>query len=530
MEKAKTPYKNKVLRTVLIFLAVCMAIFLFLQLQARNAVEQFLERKIPSHVKLKYEDLEVSFLSGTVHFSNIGVQLSDRDTTLIHTDMKAENLDINGIGYWQFFINSTIKADRVALKSPQIAHYASKLLSKENNDQNEPQGVVNLLKDIIIGEIAITDGSFDMTKKEDDSLEVQARNINFTLLNGRTNPEIITKKIPLEYEDYEFAADKIFVDLGAYETVTADKLSITRTDALLKNTVLKSKYSKADLSREIRKEHDHLDLRIPEFRLKGIAFGFEKRKFFFFSKFGEILDPVLTIYRDKLVGDDTEPKRMYSTMLREIPVHIAIDSLSLNGGKVRYEENSTYETKAGSLFFDALSMNVYDINNRHPDGEKTVAKINGNLMGEAPISLDYRFDTNRKDDAFTLTGALSGLNGERVNSFLRPNLNAQITGEVNELYFTVSGNNLGANGDMKMRYSDLEFEILKKDRLGVNKVLSAIGNLFVNDGSDADANGYRYGNITVERDPTKSFLNFIWIITQDGLLSTLTGNGKKKDK
>lgn len=525
MEKVKKGFRNRALIVILFVTAVLLAVFLYLQLQAKSTVEQFLEKKLPSHIKLNYKDLNISLLTGNVHFSNIIVHLLDRDSTLVHTDIKADKLNVNGLGYWQFFIKNMVKADEVVLESPHVMHYASRIPAKEDN---EPQGVVNLLKDIAIGKVTIANGSFDMTKKENDSLQIKARNINFTLLEGRTGPEIITRKIPLEYRDYEFSAENLFVDLGAYETVTADTLLITETDALLKNTILKSKYTKTTLSRAVEKEHDHLVFRIPEFRLNGIDFGFEEGLFFFSSRFLEIDSPDLSIYRDKLVADDNTTKRMYSTMLREIPIHLDIDSLAIRNGKVRYEENSNYETKAGSLSFDELDISIFNINNKYPEGEKTMAKIKGNLMGVAPIALEYRFDMNHIDDAFLLTATLFDLNGAHVNSFLRPNLNTQISGMVNELYLTVSGNNMSAVGDMKMKYKDLEFEILKKDRLRINKLLSAIGNLFVNDGSDADAHGYRYGTIEVERDPRKSFFNFIWIATQDGLLSTLTGDGKKK--
>ncbi|QCW98627.1 hypothetical protein FGM00_00260 [Aggregatimonas sangjinii] len=525
MGKRHRNYRNRILKIGAFITVAFVAVFVLLQLQAKNMVADFLQRKIPSHIKLNYESLEVSLLSGNIHFSDISMQLLDRDSTLVHTDITAENLNIEGIGYWQFFIKNTIKADEVSLKSPYVTHFASRVLPK---DQNEPEGLVNLLKDIVIGKIGLTNGSFDLTKKQNDSFRTKARNINFTLLNGRTGPDIIVKKIPLEYGDYEFEAAQIFVDLGDYETATADTLLITKTDVLVKNTRLTSKYSKAALSRAIAKEHDHIDLHIPEFRLKGIKLGFESNRFFFFSQYGEIDNPDLTVYRDKMVSDDFSSKRMYSAMLREIPIHIAIDSLNMKEGKVRYEENSTYETKAGSLYFDALDGTMYNINNGYPEGEKTLANLKGNLMGTAPISLEYRFDMNRKDDAFTLKATLFSLDGERVNSFLRPNLNTQITGTINELYLTASGNNLKARGDMKMKYNDLKFEILKKDRLHINKLLSAIGNLFVNDGSDTDAAGYRYGTIDVERDQSKSFFNFIWKITQDGLLSTLTGDGEKE--
>ena len=66
----------------------------------------------------------------------------------------------------------------------------------------------------------------------------------------------------------------------------------------------------------------------------------------------------------------------------------------------------------------------------------------------------------------------------------------------------------------------------KKDN--VNKFLTTIGNLFVNDGSKTDEDGYRHGTINVNRNQTKSFFNYLWLNVQDGLISTLTGNGEKK--
>jgi hypothetical protein len=78
-----------------------------------------------------------------------------------------------------------------------------------------------------------------------------------------------------------------------------------------------------------------------------------------------------------------------------------------------------------------------------------------------------------------------------------------------------------------MNYENFRFRVLKKDRMGVNKLLTFVGNIFTNDGSRTDKSGYRYGEIYAERDNTKSFFNYLWINVMDGIVSTLTGNGKK---
>ncbi|WFO14783.1 hypothetical protein M601_012620 [Cellulophaga baltica 4] len=62
----------------------------------------------------------------------------------------------------------------------------------------------------------------------------------------------------------------------------------------------------------------------------------------------------------------------------------------------------------------------------------------------------------------------------------------------------------------------------------MNKFLTTVVNLFTNDGSNTDEYGFRHGQIKVERDPTKSFFNYLWINVKDGILHTMVGNGKKE--
>ena len=95
------------------------------------------------------------------------------------------------------------------------------------------------------------------------------------------------------------------------------------------------------------------------------------------------------------------------------------------------------------------------------------------------------------------------------------------------MYFTFYGNNIASKGEMKMKYDDFEFKILRQNSFKINKVLTAIGNIFINDGSNTNSNGFRFGEINAERDTTKSFFNYLWINVKSGVVNTLTGNGKK---
>ncbi len=49
------------------------------------------------------------------------------------------------------------------------------------------------------------------------------------------------------------------------------------------------------------------------------------------------------------------------------------------------------------------------------------------------------------------------------------------------MYFTFYGDINESKGEMKMKYEDFKFKILRKNSFKINKVLTAIGNIFVND-------------------------------------------------
>lgn len=126
-----------------------------------------------------------------------------------------------------------------------------------------------------------------------------------------------------------------------------------------------------------------------------------------------------------------------------------------------------------------------------------------------------------------VSGQFKNFNAKIANTFFESNLNAKAEGKIEQIYFTFNGNNFNSEGDLKMKYEDFKFEILNKKNK-VNKLLTTIGNLFINDGSKTDKDGYRHDKIAVERTKNKSFFNYLWINVEDGLISTLTGDGEKK--
>ncbi|SDE85499.1 hypothetical protein SAMN05421636_10860 [Pricia antarctica] len=517
--------KSPIILFISVLLVVIVVGIAIAQLMAKSAISDFLVRKLPPQIQLEYKNMNVNILTGTIGIKDISLDFYDSDSMLLNTSVRMDAISLEGLGYWDFLLFNKINARQLLLEHPQVRYYPYRLLTEKNA---EPEGVVKLRRAIAIGKLSVEEGRLDLLQQDKDSIALSIKNVNFFVANARTGSELITKKIPVEYGNYELTADSLYVNLGSYEKLDVTTLLWNQDQAKVTGLQLHSKYDKEELSQHLTTERDHINLKIPEMDLDSIRFGFEKDTFFIRTATGTIRKPNLEMYRDKLIADDNTTKKLYSRMMRELPIHIDVPKFEILDGKIRYSERVADVTDPGKLSFDKVNATLSNISNIYPSGGKTSIKAKTQFMGDADMTLDWSFDVNRTNDAFLAAGTVTNFNTTSINPFLVSNLRAKASGTIDQLYFTVSGNAVSSAGDMRMKYDDFRFQVLKKDRSEINKFLTVVGNLFVNSGSNTNAEGFRYGSIDAERDPTKSFFNYLWLNVRDGTISVLTGDGEKE--
>jgi len=518
--------RTKSLKFVLIAVIGLVLVIAVLQWRAEFMVKDFLNRKLPKHLSLSYDDLNINIIKGNIYFENLSLEISNRDSISIHSSFKAKSLHIEDFGYTQFFFNNTIDIELFELQEPDLSYYPYKYTPAK---KSKKQGVVNLLKTIIIRRIALNQGSLLVMKDTKDSIALALKNYDFELLGGKTDPELITHKIPISYTDYSFHGNDIFADLGQYERLIVKEVETSENTLQVRDITLTSKYDKQELSKHISIERDYVLLIVPEVAINDFDFGFEGDRFGVTVASSKMSDPSLELYRDKRQNDDNSRKTLFSKLLRELPINLIVERFEISNGYVSYEEKMSDKSKAGRLIFENLNADISKISNIGGPDLFTEVKTSSNVMGNGELQLNWSFNVSDQTDAFVASGSLRNLLAENLNSFLEPNLRTRAKGTIDEMYFTFHGDSKKSKGDLKMKYHDFKFQILDKDRLGINKFLSHIGNLFINDGSQTDVEGFRHGKIDVERAADKSFFNYLWLNLQDGMVSTLTCNGKKDD-
>ncbi len=519
--------KKIIISVLAIVVLVVAGSLLFLHIKAGELVADYVAKKIPSHIQLEYGKLSVDLFSGTLEVGELSLQISERDSLFKTTEITTEKLTMEGLDFWDFYMRNQIEVDEISINKPVYRHFSR---VKAPSTDTTSQGVVTLLKKIHIKKIIVDDGQFVLMDEQQDSTKLVASDIAFELLDGRTDPDQITRKMPFTYEAFTFTSNNIFVDLGPYEILQIAELDIRNQHITIEDLSLNSKFTRAELSGRAEVERDHISLEIPETSIANVTFGFHGPRFFANSDSVFIRQPRLEMFRDKGLPDDVSIKKLYTEMLRGLAVDIETQLISIRDGYVKYEEKINENSKAGGIFIDDIDLSVRGLDNQMRDSTGQLLKLNATakLMGSAQVELLWDLQIFDPNDHFLITGSISDFRCSEADLFIRPMLGVEAEGYIHKMYFTFEGDKNSSAGEMKMNYQDFKFMVLAKDGRRVNKFLTAIGNLFINDGSRADEEGFRFGTISVERNKTKSFFNYIWINIREGIMNTITGKGKEE--
>ncbi len=329
-----------------------------------------------------------------------------------------------------------------------------------------------------------------------------------------------------EKQELKLELDKVNFAIGDYEKLSLAKLSFRNSNAKIDGFAIETIYDISQLSKIRSTERDHYKFSVDLLSLNQLNFSKENGDSLYIKGTNILMDSLnLEIYRDKTLADDLTVKKYYGEMLRSIPAKMKIDSISIANSSIVYTEKISNDLRAENIYFNNIEGKITDLSS-YIDKDINL-ELKGLLMGEAPVDINYSVNPTDTDENFLVSGSMHNLDTEAINPFLKISMKAVAEGKVDRTYFTFGGNAYAASGDIKMEYENLHFKFLDKDLLKIKKVVSFVVNLFVNDGSKSNSKGFRFGTIDTEPDKTKSFTNYVWVCIRDGILDTITGNGKK---
>ena len=494
---------------------------------ATSKLENFLKSELPENLSVEYKSLEVSILNREVLMVQPKVVNHNILTSKTNVQVELDTLKISGFGLWRYLFKDHIHVDKIQLRSPKVLYNHNNQIAK-NRDEKAP--LDPLKQEIKIDQFNIQNAEISIREMPTDSLMFHTERLTANVMDIRLDSVSIKQRIPFNYDAYNLTFKDVFYSMGEFENLTLASVNITQDKAELDQLKLFTKYSKAKFDQMLSIERDHFDVSMASLIIENQKFGYEMDSVFYFkSPKIRLHSPTMHIYRNKLIADDLTSKNLYGSILRALNFNLTLRTIFLENATIVYSEKVNPDMGAGDLSFTKLNAEINNISNTYSESEKTTLDIDAIFMARTPLKVQWEFDVNNRHDAFLFKVDLGKLPSPDLNPFSQPNLKVKLEGELLQTYATVSGDSNTSRVDMRAKYEDFKVEILDGDGKKKNKVLSAIANLFIAKDSDKASDGFREGNKEgIKRDHTKSIFNFLWISIKAGLVSVLTGDGKKK--
>jgi hypothetical protein len=503
---------------------VCIAAVIIANHVVKDKLVSFLENDLPPHISQSHKKVNLHLLDGSITIEALELSVRNRDSALVYSNLKFDALLIKDFSYWDYLFKDEMHFKSVEVSAPRINYYEKKKLKTADSTSNPHP---DLAKVVRIDKLQINNAdvySFDDTS---DSTALYAKDLTLTIRDIYLDSTTLKRKNPVNFSGYELEADSLFKKLNHYENLYAGPFSVQNGTATFNDIILKTKYSRAQHSRMLNTELDHVDLTVDRVTVKGFDFGFNQEQFYVKSSALTISDPKLNIYRNKLLPDNTERKSLYSERLRELPIALSVDTIQVENAYIKYAEKVHAENPPGSIHFDAAFGTFYNVGNTYGK-TNTQIDIRAQFMSTSLLKANWQFNVADPADALTFEGDLAHIDSDELNSFTVPNLRLKLEGEIQQTYFTINGNDINSQVDMQMKYDEFKIKLIKKNGREEKDLLSALANLFIKKNSNDDGKLFRQGEGTVTRVQSKSFFNYLWLNVEKGMKSCLTGPGVER--
>ncbi len=521
---------NKQKRTLLIIIGIITSIVLIVSFYANsfveNKIEALIKDKMPSYIENTYQSISVNVLSGSVTINKPSFLIKLKDSTIIQSNIKMKSLVVGEVSYWDYLMNDEIHIGKIKFNQLDIIHYKDRMNPKADSTSKKP---LKLPKDIVINIIDINNTSLTIIENKKDSTLLSFSNASISIEDILINEQTLLEKTPVKYEAISVEADSIFFKAGKFENLTVNNFKFKDNSLSLNGIHFKTKYSEKELSRIIKTERDHINVEVEDLKINNLDIGFINDSLYVKSNLIIISEANAKFYRDKLVENDLKVKKLYSKSIRELPLKLTIDSISILKSNLVYREKVHIENPAGVLNIKNITAGITNISNTYKYPTKTEIIVDATFMKDTPIKVNWNFDVNKKNDAFTFVGYAGKLKASDINVFLTPLLNIKLEGEIVKSSFKIVGDYNQSEIKLSQDFKDMALTVLNKKKQK-NKFLSSVANMFIHETSNKD--GAVYHNVTTQttRDKTKSFFNYLAKNLKASLLINFTHKNNKVTK
>lgn len=467
--------------------------------------------------RLSFESLSVNVWTNQAIIRN--PQWETRTESKGSKDIRIEEVKMSGFAFGPYLFGGQIEIGELTIIRPEAIFIAAETDSTEVHHEVSPPISI---KDILINNIVVIDGALDYFRNDSMELAFSCRFPRMELEDLRIDSSTLGRPLPFDYGDYNVRANSLFYRMSELYNLEVKHATGKNQHLTLDTLTIKSPYDKYAFQSHIAHERSWVDLTIPFTEIEGIRWDINSDTTVFAATKIMLSDGDLYLYKDNRLPDYPFSKPLYSRLVRELPIHLDVDSIEVRDADITFQLQTKQEPPPGNVYFRGINGQIATVTNvgmNKPGFPRTDISADARFMKESNIHLDWTMDISSEVDSFYISGSLSRIGAEGINYFLTPTMNMTTEGAIDRLDFNFAADNAYAGGDMYINYDALRINLLKKDGRERSRWISDVLNFILKNRLDGPV---EKKGLRVERNQTKSFWSYLWEMVKGGTLETIT--------
>jgi len=500
--------------------------------------------------RIEFTRVNTNFLLGNASVSDVKIIPDTNIFNKLITLKRAPNniyevslnkLTIRNFHPWRIYRDKKLNVGQLLFEHPKVVMINRQFDFNENRpprpNKSPFEYISKFLKEVSVDQINLKDVSFKYVNKNDAIPEVDSVNkLDITLKDwlidekSATDPSRIylLKDVLIDLNDYQFATpDSLYY-------VQLNELSFAASTGRLniKKFGVVPRYSEMDFGRKVGFSKERFNIQLSDINLNGIDLPLYVKKQELAANEMNIANGYVSVFNnnDLPARGVVRMGKFPHQLLQLVKAPLTVKKLNLSDVDISYAEYDGDSKQKGTITFEKTSGTILNVTNEQKVKAKNpfmIADLNTYMMGQGKLMVNFKFDLNAKNGAFSYRGELTNLDGKVLNRITKPLGMLQVnSGVAKKLSFNVIADEAKASGDLSFQYHDLSIGLLKKvegkNRLVKLGLFSMLANSLVIRPDNPDGKGKMVSAaIYFQRDPTNSFFSFIWKTLLQGIKYTV---------
>ncbi|MES2691033.1 MAG: hypothetical protein V4658_11560, partial [Bacteroidota bacterium] len=314
-----------------------------------------------------------------------------------------------------------------------------------------------------------------------------------------------------------------YVEQHTDYTLKIDAIDLGWNEVVIHGIEFKPKRNKEAFFKQKGFETDWVRGKLQIIKIKGINWKNVIQGRHYKINYIDIDQADIYVYRDKRMPDVFKYKPLLSSLLREAKVRFTVPEIKLTRSNVVYEEVQKKTGEPVKISFNQLNAVISHVSSDNIYLDKnpvmTIA-ADAMILDSIKTHVDYSANTRNKTDEFMVKGRVHSFSATQLNRCIEPAAKARIvSGYINQIDFSFTGNNNSSKGVLNMDYHDLKLKV--DEEVKQNKVKTLLANFFVKNDDHKKRGETNTGEIDFTRRKDRFIFNYWWNSFKSGIVSSV---------